>query len=131
MLLVHFHQDTAKTIRNWVWKTKKVLRRYIHSDTLSDWLDSFPFSEMNYADKFYSSVISYCSFKQNVLKPVSAIFYFFTKWKPFKNYEKLFLFHLKSSFRSQDIQIFVFPSSPVFLPIGHCFRGWSKINLKV
>ena len=42
-----------------------------------------------------------------------------------------FLFHLKSSFRSQDIQIFVFPSSPLFLPVSHCFRAWSKINLKV
>ena len=28
-------------------------------------------------------------------------------WKPFKNFEKCFLFHLKSSFRSQDIEIFV------------------------
>ena len=34
-------------------------------------------------------------------------FYFFTKWQPFKNYEKCFLFHLRSSFRSWDIQIFV------------------------
>ena len=31
----------------------------------------------------------------------------FTQW-PFKNYEKCDLFHLKSSFHSQDIQIFVF-----------------------
>ena len=28
-------------------------------------------------------------------------------WKPFKNYEKCFLFYLKSSFRSQDIYVFV------------------------
>ena len=27
----------------------------------------------------------------------------FANWKPFKNDEKCFLFHLKSSFRSQDI----------------------------
>ena len=44
---------------------------------------------------------------------------------------KCFLFHLKSSFCSRDIQIFVFPSSPLFLPVSHCFRGWWKINLKV
>ena len=56
---------------------------------------------------------------------------FFTKKKPFKNYEKCFLFHLKSSFRSRDIQIFVFPSSPLFLPVSHCVRGCLKINLKV
>ena len=43
----------------------------------------------------------------------------------------MILFHLKSSFCSWDIQIFVFQSSPPFFPVGHCFRGWSKINLKV
>ena len=37
----------------------------------------------------------------------------------------------KSSFHSRDIQIFVLPSSPLFLPIGHCYRRWSKIYLKV
>ena len=42
------------------------------------------------------------------LKLVSAIFYFFTKWLPIKNYEKCFLFYLKNSFHSLDIQIFVF-----------------------
>ena len=36
-----------------------------------------------------------------------------------------------SQYCSQDIQIFVFPSSPLFLPVSHCFRAWSKINLKV
>ena len=58
-------------------------------------------------------------------------FLFFTKLQPFKNYEKCFLFHLKTSFRSRDIQIFVFPPSPLFLPVSHCLRAWSKINLKV
>ena len=33
---------------------------------------------------------------------------------PFKNCEKCFLFHLKSSFRSRDIQVFVYSSSPLF-----------------
>ena len=42
-----------------------------------------------------------------------------------------FLFHLKSSFRSQDIQIFVFLSSSLFLLVSHCFRVSSKINVKV
>ena len=58
-------------------------------------------------------------------------FLFFTKWQPFRNYERCFLFHLKSSFRAQDIPIFVFRSSPLFLLVSHCFRGWSKINFKV
>ena len=34
-------------------------------------------------------------------------FYYLHRRKPFKNDEKCFLFHFKSSFRSQDILIFV------------------------
>ena len=33
--------------------------------------------------------------------------FYFLQWSPFKNDEKCFLYHLKSSFRSQDIYIFV------------------------
>ena len=47
------------------------------------------------------------------------------------DYEKCILFHLKSSFRSQDIQISVFPTSPQFFPLSHWLRGWFKINFKV
>ena len=39
------------------------------------------------------------------------------------------LFQLKSSFNSADIQIFVFLSSPLFIPVSHCSRGWLKISL--
>ena len=53
------------------------------------------------------------------------------KWYPFKNYEKCFLFHQKSSFSTQDIQSFVFSSSLPFFPVTHCLRGWSKKNLKI
>ena len=62
--------------------------------------------------------------------PVSAIFLLFSKWYPLNNYEKCFSFHLKNSFRSRDIQIVVFDCSSL-LPLGHCIRGWLKINLKV
>ena len=68
------------------------------------------------------------------LKLVSVIFYqIFISHEmiALQNYEKCFLFHFKSSFCSQDIQVFVFPPSPLFLPVSHCFRGWWKINLKV
>ena len=58
------------------------------------------------------------------------IFIFSPNYNPSKT-EKCFLFHLKGSFRSRDIQFFVFLSFPLFLPVGYCFRGWSKINLKV
>ena len=57
--------------------------------------------------------------------------FIFNQMITLQNYEKCFLFHLKSSFRSWDIQIFVFSSSPLFFPVSHCFRGWSKKNLKV
>ena len=52
-----------------------------------------------------------------------------TNDSPSKKYEKIF--HLKSSFCTRNIQVFVFLSSPLFLPASHCFRGWWKINLKV
>ena len=68
------------------------------------------------------------------LKLVSAILYqIFISHQmiALQKLKNIFLFHLKNSFRSRDIQIFVFLSSPLFLPVCHCFRGWSKINLKV
>ena len=60
----------------------------------------------------------------------NAVFIFLPNDNPLKTRESDFYF-IKSSFCSQDIQIFVFPSSPLFLCVGHYFRGWSKINLKV
>ena len=44
---------------------------------------------------------------------------------------KIFFFSSKNSFRSRNIQIFVLPPSPLFLPVSHCLRAWSEINLKV
>ena len=44
---------------------------------------------------------------------------------------KMLFMSLKSSFRSWDIQFFVFLAFLIFLLVGHCFRGWWKINLKV
>ena len=61
------------------------------------------------------------------LKLVSAIFIKFLFLQNVQNYQN----NLKSSFCSRDIHIFVFPFFPLFLPVGHCLRGWSKINLKV
>ena len=70
----------------------------------------------------------------HILKLVPAIFYqiYISHWMvALQKLWKIFLFHLKSSFRSRDIQIFVCLSSPLFLPVSHCFRDWSKINFKV
>ena len=75
----------------------------------------------NIADTNFKACICYFSF----------FFFFFTKWQCLNNYEKCFLFHLKSSFHCQDIQILVFPSSSLFFPVKHWLRGWWKKNLKV
>ena len=68
------------------------------------------------------------------LKLVSAIFYqilflhqMIALWKLWK----MLFISSKELFSFSRYSIFVFPSSPLFLPVGHCFRRWSKINLKV
>ena len=48
-----------------------------------------------------------------------------------QNLWKMFFYFNKSSFCSRDIQIFVFSSFSLFLPVSHCFKGWSKKNLQV
>ena len=95
-----------------------------------------------------TTLISFITWRLNFVRPqlrspelklVSTIFYhvfisqifIYKSLFPFKSYEKCFLFHLKSSFCSWDIQIFVFSSSPLFPPVSHYFRGWLKVNLKV
>ena len=57
-------------------------------------------------------------------------FYFLPNDSASKTMKK-FLFHLKSSFRSWDIQISVDSSFPLFFSVSHYFRGWFKKNLKV
>ena len=70
------------------------------------------FKELGRIHIFKNSSIGISPIK---LKLLSAIFhFFFTKLKLLNNYEKYFLFHLKSSFRSRDTRTFVFPSSHFF-----------------
>ena len=59
--------------------------------------------------KEFFSCVEYLTFNFQILKLVSTIFY---QMIALKNYEKCFLFHQKSSFCSQDIQIFVIFSLP-------------------
>ena len=68
----------------------------------------------------------------------ACICYFLTNFylspndSPSETVEDVFYFIEKALFVLKIFnQIFVFPSSPHFLPVSHCFRGWSKINLKV
>ena len=65
------------------------------------------------------------------LKLVSAIFLFFSLNDSTSKSMKNAIFSSKNYFFSKDIQIFVFPFSPLFLPVRHCFRERSKIYLKV
>ena len=58
-------------------------------------------------------------------------FYFLPNDSPSKTVNNVFLFHPKSSFCSRDIQIYIFSSSPLFLPVSHYFKAWFKINLNV
>ena len=51
------------------------------------------------------SIDSWCVLKSG--SHHSNFFFHLLDWKPFKNDGKCFLFHLKSSFRSQDIKVFV------------------------
>ena len=78
----------------------------------------------------YSQRVSKNSFlKLNYLKLVAAIFSEIFGFHQmiaktlFKKYERCFLLHLKSYFRSRDIQIFLFPPYPLFLPVSHCLRA--------
>ena len=66
-----------------------------------------------------------------LLKLVPAIFYQIFIFNQIITLQKLWKMFFISSFRSWDIQIFVFLSALIFLPVSHCVRGCLKINLKV
>ena len=70
---------------------------------INDWKYAFRFSFLVVLVIFFTCWL--------ILKLVSAIFHFFTKWQPLNNYEKCIVFRL-----------------PLFSPVGHCLWGWSKIN---
>ena len=43
----------------------------------------------------------------------------------------MFFILSKRLFSFSNVQFFVFSSSTLFSPVRHCFRGWSKKNLKI
>ena len=68
------------------------------------------------------------------LKLVSAIFYqifIFHQMAALQKLWKILFISSEKLFCSQDIQVFVFPSSLLFLTVSHYFKGCSNINLKV
>ena len=65
---------------------------------------------------------------------VSAIFIkfvFFHQMIALQKLWKMLFISSKKLFSFSRYSIFVFLSFPLFLPVGHYFRGWSKINFKV
>ena len=69
-----------------------------------------------------------------VLKLLSANFYkifIIHQMIALQKLRKMFFILSKKLFCPWDIQIFVFRSSPLFLPVSHCFRAWSTVNFKV
>ena len=66
-----------------------------------------------------------------LLKLVPAMFYQIFIFNQIITLQKLWKMFFISSFRSWDIQIFVFLSALIFLSVSHCVRGCMKINLKV
>ena len=75
---------------------------YLEND-FSYWLQvwQYHFSQAKEATSKISAPV-HCSFKVE-LSPSKKISFYLLQWKPFKNNEKCFLFHLKNSFRSRDI----------------------------
>ena len=76
---------------------------------------------------FLHIVIFFCA----IFEACVCYFFIFHQMIACQKLLKCFLFHLKRSFHSWNIQIFVFLSSHIFLSIDHCFRERIEINLKV
>ena len=63
---------------------------------------------------FLICVWSFCNVVLEACVRYFLTVFFSPHYSPSKTMKNVFLFHLKSSFRSRNIQIFVFPSSPLF-----------------
>ena len=68
-------------------------------------MDGTRWVKMSYKNSKWCAFMKWFSSQNNHLKSESHLkkLFYLLQWKPFKNDEKWFLFHLKSSFRSQDI----------------------------
>ena len=76
------------------------------------------------------------------LKPCVRYFFikslFFIEWQPFKCYEKCFYFAEKGLLDLEILNfffilffLFFIFYCPLFFPVSHCFKVWSKKNIKV
>ena len=74
---------------------------------------------------------NYDIYQKWVLKTCVCYFLFFHQMIALQELWKMFFISSKKLFSFSRYLIFVFMSSPFFLTVAHCFRWWSKINLKV
>ena len=81
------------------------------------------FASISYKTNTMHKISSKKVYKRRTLKSGTI----FGSWKPFKNDEKWFLFHLKSSFLSQDIQFFVL----TFGYVEKQFDQKDRVNFKI
>ena len=89
----------------------------------------------NKNDKIYERVhrVSYIAMK-SILKLLFTIFYqIFISHQMIvlQKLWKMFFISSKKLFSFSKYSNFCISAFPSFSPVSHCFRGWSKINLKV
>ena len=75
-----------------------------------EWAILKNFANINFRESMVVKDFASIKFRESLkvslkvgLSPSKKILFYLLHWKPFKNDEKYFLFHLKSSFRSQGI----------------------------
>ena len=115
---------TSCNYSSWA-KDSKILLTIITEKRLMILMEGFLKSTIKHA---------FCDLQLGIFKACVCYFllkfYFWPNDSPSKTMKNV-LFHPKSSFRSRNIHIFVFSSSPLFFTVSHYCRGWSKKNLKV
>ena len=94
-----------------IGKTKKN-KRTLPSEPVSELSDEMQISSPQFVTTGKKQIIFYVINSISYFTPafksgLSCLKQFWQLKKPFKNDEKCFLFHLKTSFRSQDIYVFV------------------------
>ena len=96
-------------------KKPSKLITYLDMNNLYDWglSECLPYGEFKACVRYFHQIFIF-SPNDSSSKTMKNTFYFIKKG----------LFIL-------EIFNFVFLSFSFFLPVGHCFRGWSEINLKV
>ena len=120
-------------LSNYTWRIWFIYKTDTFNDTSEMWRRHqklWKFFEISNFFRIFYVVPHSCKVSKPVLKASVRYFLFFHQMIGLPKVWKMPFISSKIFFRSRDIQIFVLPSSSPFLPVGHCFRVWSKINLK-